>query len=54
MVALELWVVRQPGLILYKGVESAVLTGEIISDEGGSDISGAATPIVVEREGTPL
>jgi len=51
MVALQEGDIRQPGLVLSHWVKSALLAGEVVADESGSDISRARTPPVKEIYG---
>lgn len=46
MVALELGDIREPGSIFLHPVKAALLAGEIIFDEGSSDISRPRAPPV--------
>lgn len=54
MVALEVAHVGEPGVVLSHSMVAAELAGEVITDEGSSDIRRSATPVIVEGEGAFL
>lgn len=54
MVALEVAHIGEPGRVLSHSMVAAELAGEVITDEGSSDIRRSATPVIVEGEGAFL